>query len=113
MPHFGCIPLCLLYFLFILIAENCVNSRRQEGREDVEIEDLVNKLAESKLTKNSSDIFHPLLTKFPDTVRIGKEAAKYRAELLSTLPARARKNDSNLFLTGESCARGLGDLYEV
>lgn len=57
--------------------------------------------------------FEPIKMSFPDTVRTGAEAEKYKKEKLAKLPARAQKEDKNLKMTGESCARGLGSLYEV
>lgn len=57
--------------------------------------------------------FEPINMSFPDTVRIGAEAEAYKKEKLASLPARAQKEDPNLKITGESCARGLGSLYEV
>lgn len=63
--------------------------------------------------KGKSKVFEPLQTKFPDTKRTGAKAEKYKEELLKGLHGRAQKEDKNLKMTGESCARGLGALYKV
>lgn len=63
--------------------------------------------------KSTSKRFDPLQMKFPDTTRTPKEAEQYREEKLNEVSPRARKEDKNLKMTGQSCARGLGDLYKV
>lgn len=63
--------------------------------------------------KSTAKRFDPLQMKFPDTERSLEEAAKYKEEKLNEVSPRARKEDKNLKMTGESCARGLGDLYKV
>lgn len=57
--------------------------------------------------------FEPIKMVFPDTVRTGAAATEYKAEKLKPLPARAKIDDPNIIMTGKSCARGLGSLYEV
>lgn len=61
----------------------------------------------------SSTIFEPLPMKLSNTVRTGAQAEKYKEDLLDGLHGKAKKEDKNLKMTGESCARGLGSLYKV
>lgn len=69
--------------------------------------------AKSAAPKPSATRFEPLLMKFPDTTRTPAQAEKYKEETISGLPSRAKKEDAHLKMTGQSCARGLGDLYKV
>lgn len=70
-------------------------------------------IAQLQVSAAKSKVFEPIPYEFPDIVRTGKEAAKYREQLLDSLKPRARKGDFNQKFTGESCARGLGDVYKV
>lgn len=63
--------------------------------------------------KSNSKIFEPLPMKLSNTVRTGAKADQYKKDLLEGLHGSARKEDRNLKMTGESCARGLGSLYKV
>lgn len=71
---------------------------------------------QSKIPKVSmkSKFFEPIVMRFPDTSpRIGADALAYKKELLKNLPKPAQKDDQNIIMTGESCARGLGSWYRV
>lgn len=63
--------------------------------------------------KPGTKVFEPIEMVFPDTVRTGAAADEYKQTKLAPLPARAKKDDPNMVMTGESCARGLGSLYKV
>lgn len=63
--------------------------------------------------KKTDKTFEPLEMDFPDTKRTAKQAETYKEQLFNEMNPRARKEDKNLKITGESCARGLGDLYKV
>lgn len=65
------------------------------------------------LARSKSKSFQPIPIKLPDTIRAGADAEMYKEYLLATMNPRARKEDKNLKMTGESCARGLGHLYKV
>lgn len=56
-----------------------------------------------------SDEIKPI--KYPDTTRTGTEITEYRNEILKKLNKTSL--DTTLIFTGESCARGLGNLYRV
>lgn len=63
--------------------------------------------------KTNSKIFEPLPMKLSNTERTGAKAEKYKEDLLNGLHGSAKKEDRNLKMTGESCAKGLGSLYKV
>lgn len=62
---------------------------------------------------SGSKVFEQIPMDFPDTVRTGAAAAEYKKMKLAPLSSGAQKEDPNMKMTGESCARGLGSLYEV
>lgn len=62
---------------------------------------------------SGSKIFQPIAMEFPDTERTGVAAIEYKTMKLAPLSSGARKEDPNMQMTGKSCARGLGSLYEV
>lgn len=66
-----------------------------------------------KTTPKFTGVFQPIDMKFPETVRSGSAAEEYKVSKLASLKSGARKEDPNLIMTGESCARGLGSLYDV
>lgn len=101
----------ILRLLFLCIVIEQIVQLHVSARVAVAKDDSVNSIIASP-KKGKSKIFEPLQIKFPDTKRTGAMAEKYKEELLSTLHGRA-KDDKNLKMTGESCARGLGSLYQV
>lgn len=98
--------------LFLCIAIELIVQMHVSARVAVAKDDSVSNVIVAP-KKGKSKIFAPLQTKFPDTKRTGAKAEKYKEELLKSLPARGQKEDKNLKMTGESCARGLGSLYNV
>lgn len=100
----------ILRLLFVCIAIELFVELQVSARVAIAKDDTVSDITPKK---GKSKIFEPLQTKFPDTKRTGAKAEKYKEELLSSLHGRAQKEDKNLKMTGESCARGLGSLYKV
>lgn len=58
-----------------------------------------------------SSTFEPIEMDFPDTTRTKQEAKDYVDGLKKKFGAGAI--DTNLIMTGESCARGRGSMYHV
>lgn len=102
----------LLRLLFLCIVIEQIVQLHVSARVAIAKDDSVSNIIPSPKS-GKSKIFEPLQTKFPDTKRTGAKAEKYKEELLSGLPKRGQKEDKNLKMTGESCARGLGSLYKV
>lgn len=63
--------------------------------------------------KSKLNNFEPLLMEFPNTTRNDAQAKEYIEILSKTMKGKARSLDANLQMTGKSCARGLGHLYNV
>lgn len=98
-------------FLLVCLAIEHVSARQAKLPDiDTSTESHYVKLAAPKLT---SKTFEPLEMEFPDTERSAKEAEQYKEEKLNEVSPRARKEDTHMKMTGQSCARGLGDLYKV
>lgn len=73
-----------------------------------------NTTPETPNISENDKIFDPIVMKFPDTPeRKGEAATKYVNDLLAPLKSGAKEKDPYLSMTGESCARGLGSLYNV
>lgn len=104
--------LLFLCFAIELIVQSHVSARLLP-QFDLKNETFPYSFPSAAVFKSTSKVFEPLLIKFPDTTRTGAAAKKYKENLLNTLGLRARKEDKNIKMTGESCARGLGHLYEV
>lgn len=103
----------ILQLLFLCIAIELIVQLHVSARllpKDTEDDIIYNAIP---FAKSSSKIFEPLPMKLSNTVRTGAKAEKYKEDLLSGLHGRAQKEDKNLKMTGESCARGLGSLYKV
>lgn len=101
----------ILRLLFLCIVIEQIVQLHVSARVAIAKDESVSNIMPSP-KKGKSKVFEPLQTKFPDTKRTGAKAEKYKEELLKTLHGRA-KDDKNLKMTGESCARGLGSLYKV
>lgn len=98
-----CRAVCSVYLLlvltnFVAVAENRKASAAVGSQPDVD--KLENSLKALQISSNNP-------------VRKGKAAIKYINDLLSKLTPGAREKDSNLIMTGESCANGLGSVYNV
>lgn len=63
-----------------------------------------------------STFFEPIEIFFPkneDYKCSLKEARDNKNRILQSLPPRARKENPNFLITGQSCARGLGSIYRA